>query len=274
MASRNLHKGPGEHALGFRGGLIEQHRSLRSLEFPASRWFEIAGLLVGFELLIAFGIGAITEMWRVFLEFWLQRVGINAPLIMEPTPLWFGLTAEIPSISLFAAAPSEGLWTVHLLLVVALSVGSFLISDRLMPIRFLMRFVALVHASSVAYFGLAPNLFIHDPATYLRDSFVAALALLTLVPPLLALTYYIFPFSSFRKIGLTLLTLGYLIIWSPTRLLVHAVCMQSLSAIMIPILYLVFGVFLDILVLMALYSWAMSWRRTSGNGESAIWRGK
>ncbi len=87
-----------------------------------------------------------------------------------------------------------------------------------------------------------------------------SLYFLFLSPWILGLTYYVFSFSVLRKAALTALVLAYFALAFPMQYLVHALLLQHLSLLAMPLLYLVCGVFLDVMMFVALYSWGMSWR--------------
>ena len=42
--------------------------------------------------------------------------------------------------------------------------------------------------------------------------------------------------------------------------ILHAYALHHLTLLFLPLLYLVFGTFLDVMMFIALYSWGMSWR--------------
>ena len=95
---------------------------------------------------------------------------------------------------------------------------------------------------------------------YLEVMLIAGFFLLPLVPVLLGFIYYIFDFSLSRRVGLTLIILVHLYILIPLQFMVHAYLMYHGSLLFMPLLFLVFGLPLDVLVFIAFYSWGMSLR--------------
>ena len=83
--------------------------------------------------------------------------------------------------------------------------------------------------------------------------------LIGLIPLILGFTYYLFDFSFFKKLTLTAMSMGYLIVFFPFQYMLHVFMLQR-SILFMPVLYFAFGPFLDVLVFVSLYSWGMSWK--------------
>jgi hypothetical protein len=86
--------------------------------------------------------------------------------------------------------------------------------------------------------------------------------LMLILPWVHALTYGIFAFSTSRKLALTAVTLVFVGIAGPFLLMVHVYLIATLSLLVLPPLYFVFGMPLLILACIALYGWAMSWQHS------------
>jgi predicted membrane protein len=108
------------------------------------------------------------------------------------------------------------------------------------------------------YFGLLPASFPYDFEAYTRDALISIIVFLFIIPWLLAFSYYIYEIPLAKKAVVTLLMLAYFCVFAPTQLLVHAICLHLFSALMLPLLYVVFGAILYVMLFIAFYSWAMS----------------
>jgi hypothetical protein len=64
-----------------------------------------------------------------------------------------------------------------------------------------------------------------------------------------------------QKLGLTFLAMTYLVIFVPLQYLVHAAMIHTGSLLFMPLLFFAFGIPPQILILIALYSWAMTWQQ-------------
>ena len=83
--------------------------------------------------------------------------------------------------------------------------------------------------------------------------------LIGLVPAVLGLTFYMFDFPAWKKLALTLLIMGHLVLFIPLQYLLHAWLLHC-SILFMPVLYFVCGPFLDVLIFVCFYSWGMSWQ--------------
>jgi len=80
----------------------------------------------------------------------------------------------------------------------------------------------------------------------------------TTVPLLFGLTYYIFDFGLLKKAFLTAITMTHLALFLPLQVLVQALFLQK-TVLFMPVLYIIFGMPVDILIIIAFYSWGMTW---------------
>ncbi len=78
------------------------------------------------------------------------------------------------------------------------------------------------------------------------------------MPLLLGFTYYIFDFGLLRKAVLTAMTMLHLAVFLPFQVLTQALVLQK-TVLFMPVLYIVFGMPLDVLLIIAFYSWGMTW---------------
>ncbi len=115
-----------------------------------------------------------------------------------------------------------------------------------------------MHASALFYFALWPAGFPHAPDAYMEALVNSGIGLVTVVPLLLAVTYYIFDFGLWKKALLTVLTMSYLVLFLPFQFVLQALVLQT-TLLFMPVLYIVFGMPVDVLLIIAFYSWGMTW---------------
>jgi hypothetical protein len=89
-----------------------------------------------------------------------------------------------------------------------------------------------------------------------------------LSPFLVAFTFHIFDFLLWQKFAMGALLLGHLAVLLPLQAAVHTWVIYRASLLAMPMMFLIFGVLLDVFVYVALYGWGMSWR--SGGVLDAI----
>ncbi|PUA18825.1 hypothetical protein [Glaciimonas sp. PCH181] len=244
--------------LGHRGDQIRMHRSLRVLEFPRSRWLQIVLLPLGLNVLTLLAVTRLARFWSIFLLFWFDRLDLPGQITHTGQFALLGQLVTVPAIHLAGAIPTTSGWLLHIALTLFVLALSFWLPISYMPLRYLLRVLVFVHSTALFYFGFSPASFPYDLETYSRDALVMMIVFLLIIPWLLAFSYYIYSFPVAKKIGFTLVMMLYFCVFAPTQLLVHAIFLYHFSALMLPLLYLVFGAFLNVMLFMAFYSWAMS----------------
>jgi hypothetical protein len=209
------------------------------------------------------------SVWLVFLPrvcgFWTRilALGIRVlPLRAELRLAQHHLTPlirfDIPYLRMEPVLPSAQAWWLTCAATLALFVLSFLLSGKLIPVMYLLRGVLLVPVTALAYFALLPARFPHTPDSYMEGMVTAGIALISTVPLLFGLTYYIFDFGLLKKAFLTAITMVHLALFLPLQVLLQALFLQK-TVLFMPVLYIIFGMPINILIIVAFYSWGMTW---------------
>jgi hypothetical protein len=123
---------------------------------------------------------------------------------------------------------------------------------------YLLRGILVVPGTALVYFALLPARFPHTPDSYMEGLVTAGIALISTVPLLFGLTYYIFDFGLLKKAFLTAITMTHLALFLPLQILLQALFLQK-TILFMPVLYIVFGMPVNILIIIAFYSWGMTW---------------
>ncbi|KAF7597854.1 MAG: hypothetical protein CGU28_16365 [Candidatus Dactylopiibacterium carminicum] len=127
------------------------------------------------------------------------------------------------------------------------------------PWRALLRALALLHAACLGISALMP-IFPYAVDDHTRALSALTLLMLTALPLVMAAMHYIIERSHERRLLATLMIAAWLVFSLPLKLLAHALLIQTLSPLIMPLLFIAGGPALDILVVTALYAWAVSWR--------------
>ena len=154
--------------------------------------------------------------------------------------------------------PSAQVWWLSCAVTSLIFVATFFISKRLIPVIYLMRAVLLVQVIALLYFALIPARFPHTPDSYLAGFVTSGIGLISLVPLIFGLTYYIFDFGLLRKALLTSTTMAHLALFLPFQCLLQALILQK-TVLFMPVLYIVFGMPVDVMLVIGFYSWGMTW---------------
>jgi hypothetical protein len=165
---------------------------------------------------------------------------------------------DIPYLRMEPVPPSAEVWWLTLAVTLALFAATFFLPSRLIPIIYLLRGIMLVPATALLFFALLPARFPHTPDSYMQGLVTAGIALVSIVPLLFGLTYYIFDFGLLKKAFLTAITMVHLALFLPLQVLLQALFLQK-TVLFMPLLYIIFGMPVNILIIIAFYSWGMTW---------------
>ncbi len=247
---------------GFRGGRIAPHRSMIGLE--VSRWLLIDLLVLPFMFALAVFVllDPLLEGWRWMLEF--MRAPLGLPGVVSTRVVELGpLSVAIPFYTAVANWPAARDLLSGWMLVAALAIPGALLRGRYIPLGYFMRALAVIQLTAQVWFSFAAPPFSYALSQYVAGLLVCGVVILLLAPILVAFTYFIFDFPLWQKLALATLLLVHLAVFLPLQAIVHAFVMYRGSLLAMPMLFLVFGVLLDVFVYVALYGWGMSWRSGS-----------
>jgi len=242
---------------GHRGGVIPMHRALAHFRLGPMNLVTTVSLFLFFSTIWLVLLPRVCRFWSRLLAWSLSWLPLHARLEMAQNQVRF-FRLQIPCLRIEPVLPDLLTWLMTCVLTILLFALTFFLARRLMPIVYLARAVLLVQASALLFFALWPLRFQHTPDSYLEGMIRAGIGLISVIPLLFALTYYIFDFGLWRKACLTALTMGHLALFLPFQILLHALVLQK-STLFMPLLYIVFGIPLDVMLIIAFYSWGMTW---------------
>ena len=230
------------------------HRSLLRTEWSA-------GILMGVVLMSTLPVAVLLmlhrpliEMWHELLMWWAERLALpltHSVVNGESTLLWLaGSThAQLPSPMIGAATA---------FLIVGAYVGTNALSDRQLPIKYIVRVLCFVQASALIFFLLVPSSFAHTLSGYLSATLDASFTLMLFMPVLLAFGWGVLRVPFYQKLLFPVLLVTYYVLMVPHKALLHLLVMQQFSVLFMPMLYIFFGAMLDLMIFVALYSWLAS----------------
>lgn len=243
---------------GYRGGVIPMHRALTHFRLGPMNLLAAISLFVFFSSVWLFFLDGLCRFWKQVLAAGIRLLPLQAELGLSPHRLTPLIRFEIPYLRMEPVQPSPQTWGVACAATLLLFAATFFLSKKWIPVVYLLRGVLLIQASALLYFALLPARFPHTPDSYLEGLITSATALISGVPLLFGLVYYIFDFGLLRKALLTSITMAYLALFLPFQILLQALVLQK-TVLFMPLLYIVFGMPLDILLIIAFYSWGMTW---------------
>lgn len=152
--------------------------------------------------------------------------------------------------------------------IVVLLVVSVLISKEKAPLIYFLRMIALLHGMSVLYHALPGRELPYTVGGYVTGLLAAGVTVIGLVPIVLAMTHWLFDFGLGRKLGLAVGVMAYLYVLIPFKYALHAIILHVGGMIYLPILFILFGLPIEVLVFIALFGWGMSWKGRGHQNDS------
>lgn len=241
------------------GSQIHVHRSLDTLGIRGAGLLTVFILPIAITAIYVIGYENLLSVWGSVLRFGLDRLGIAGAV--EPDSVTF-LWGSLPVLSVRAISwyPSAFLLWLTLGLVASVVAVTCYLPVWALPISYVVRAACLLQTIAIVFFFAWPESFPYGVQQHVRDCFALGVTIIGLVPWIHALTFYVFDFGILRKIGLTACTMVFLVCYLPLKILIHVYVLDRFSLLFMPLLFLVFGVAIDVFVLIALYAWGMSWR--------------
>jgi hypothetical protein len=243
---------------GHFGQIISPHRALLTL--PLRRRELFFSLLLALVVLAVYVllVDEVAAGWSVILRACLDWFGF------EKVPLgYFGFSVNgydiyTPFVGLAAGVPGAVQWNNAVIMIIVVLIVSLFLPDSFKPLAYLLRALALIHGIAVLYFSFWPEYFPYSLGGYHALMMMAGMAFIAVVPLVYGLTYFIFDVSLLNKITLTVGTMLYLFIIIPLQYFAHAYLIHTFSLLYMPVLFLMFGIMIDVFLLIAFYALAMS----------------
>ena len=235
------------------GRVIRRHRALHRLEFRRASALHPIILVVASYCALGVSANAITA-------FWLPHLQVPAALESQVRGLFGPFAYRLSFPNFGVSAPDFDTLRVSVAVCALIMLTAFLtMRGRMLPIGYLLWGACLVQFLSSALFYFAPAAFAYSLGSHVANGLEYALVLIFFVPLLLSFSYYVFEYSLLRKAFGTLLIIGGLVLVAPYQYLVHIMLLEAGTLLLLPILYVLFGLLFDIGVFIALYAWVMSW---------------
>lgn len=242
------------------------HRAIDHLDLPWQRLASGVLLALAFTVLLATLRPAVAALWTGEMAAWLHALDLPArlgpsvavPFDSDPSRM------PLPALELLLEAPSPAVAALHGALVLAVWALAGRLPDAAKPGAYVLRFAALLHGAAVLYFLLWPHGFPHSASNHVMGGLRQSWALMLAVPWLHLFTYHLFPFPTWQCVALTSLSLLFLTVLAPLQYASHLALLVLLGPIVMPLLFLLLGLVVPVLGLVALYGWAMSWTPPDG----------
>lgn len=242
---------------GWRGGIIAPHRAIARLRLGPRQITEGALIASGITAGWIFLLPVVGRFWAALFSFWGKQLNLAPEVTLVPQG-WGHVQFSLPCFGTPAGSAGGSVWWVTAAVTTLAFLATFRFGEGALPWNYLVRGFCLLQATALGYFAVASARFPHALPSYTVSMLVFSCNLIGLVPLLYAFTFYLLNFSLQQKIFLTLITMLHLVFFVPHQYLLHVYLLHG-SILFMPLLYFVFGPFLDILAFVGFYSWGMSW---------------
>lgn len=246
---------------GYGGAAIGMHRALHNWTFrPRS------ALLGGLITLVFMGLYVLAYPW--LLQFW-ERIldagvtWLHLGVKVRHWPVVWALGSELSVDRLVLAGPMPVAPMWSLVVQAVLAIVAWVLLKRLreawMPVAYALRLLLLLYLVSLGYFAWWADSFPYRLADHTRDIFAFNVAVQCLAPLVLGLTLFPLVSDHLHRVGACLVIQGYFALTLPFKMLAHTWLATHIGAVSLPLLYLAFGPVLDVLLMVALFSWVATW---------------
>lgn len=212
------------------------------------------------------------HLWQDLLDFWLQALGLPLQLGLQ-TDLPMNLPTDLQAGFLQGSARLVGLRPDDItpapsLLALGLTALATVLAwwlpsrwpDRLLPLRVLVRALALVQGAALLFLLLLPAQFPYTLTSHLSTLLNLGYGFLLAVPVLLALSWGLLPLPVWQRLAVPLAVVAYLALLMPHKALLQVWLLAHSSVLHMPVFYVALGPLLDLMVFVALYGWLLSLR--------------
>lgn len=247
-------------ALGLTTLSLARHRSVDRLTLSRTTLFGLLLVPVLFNAIEWQSQDRLSAIWTDILAFWLRGLKMDGMVGERLTTIgWVDVT--LPYLDLAVDGPDARTWWISLAISVVGCVCARYIRGSFLPLRYLLIFAICIEATALFFFAVSPQGFPYTVSGYVDNIIKTSVAFLLLLPWGHSLVYYIFDFPWASKLLLTVLSIAFVGVAVPLQVVMHVFVLSRCSLLMMPLLSFVFGPTMLVLGCIALYGWAMSWKR-------------
>ncbi|HEV2992591.1 MAG TPA: hypothetical protein VG759_29435 [Candidatus Angelobacter sp.] len=244
---------------GWRGGIITPHRAFARLRIGLKEIFVCACLVYALSFGWIKALPFVGNFWGRIFAYWAKALNLEGSLAVAPQHWGSSIHFSLPFVNMSAGPADAHTWWIAAVVTLLAFAASYFIPEEHTPWMYLLRFLVLIQGTALVYFVFAAARFPHDLPSYTISMLFFGAILTGMIPLILGFTYFLFDFSLFKKVMLSLISMGYLTVFLPFQYMLQIYILRK-SILYMPLLYFAFGPFLDVLIFVSLYSWGMSWK--------------
>jgi len=247
---------------GAQGGRIDPHRSIATMELGLVDVLIAIALAGAFVAVYVNSLRLVGEWWTRAFTWLAGPLGLHGAIGQRETML-----ASVPFFTAPVGPPGILGWSVGLLLTILAGLASIPMRGRWLPLGYALRFAVAIQATALLFFAAVPAHFPYGLAEYTGGMMAIGSTIIGLVPVLYGLTLYLMDIGWTRKALLTVLTMGHLLVLVPLQYALQAALIAHASLLVLPLCFIMFGMLPEVMVIVALFGWGMSWRPLRARGR-------
>jgi hypothetical protein len=202
----------------------------------------------------------VSVLWKQIISFWCEVLGMRYYVTIIHYHIGDLFSFSAPYLHVRSPAPDNVDLLIGAIITLVVFLATFFLPRRHVPLIYSLRVVVFFHICALLFFTFVPLAFPYGVSGYVHTLLIAGLVLISLIPILLAFTYFIFDFRFLKILTLTLLIMLYFVILIPMQFTAHAFILYHNSLLMMPLLFFVFGLPVDVMIFIAFFSWGASWK--------------
>ena len=214
--------------------------------------------------LIGMTIVPLSLLWvwqSELMVFWDGVIRIWAEWLDLSLSIGSNTTDTLPDLSRQndgSSAPSQATLSLTALAVLAIYLLSERMQDRYYPLATLLRGICVIQTTALVFFEVAPASFPYTISSHVQSQLEIGYLFMLAIPLMLAMGWGVMNVGRFRKLWVPFVFLAYFIVTIPHLGLLHALILDRLSLLFMPVLYFCFGLLLHLMVFIAFYSLLLS----------------
>ncbi|MEO7456439.1 MAG: hypothetical protein ABIY52_09270 [Gemmatimonadaceae bacterium] len=247
---------------GNHGTLIHPHRAIATVRVTALDILLAIVLTLGTTVAVGASFGRIGQLWTWMFTLLAEPLGFSGGVVSRTISDFPFTGVAVPAYAGMPASPAGMTWWVTLVVTIVVLAGSLLMRRGFLPLAYALRLCAFIQATALVFFHFAPARFPYTLQSYTSSMLMSGMAVMAAVPLTLGLTFYLMDVGIIRKIGVTVAMLVHLLVFIPLQYMVQSYVIAHGSLLLMPLLFMLFGLVPEVMILIALYGWGMSWRVT------------
>ena len=240
-----------------RHAAARQHRAISRITIEPALWLQAVLIVIICCCAILVAETRLMEFWRDCIVFLFRQMDI--PLMAQHHASTISaLRFEWSPDANQSYMPNFAMKLGSAVITFVIFASTTKMGGNKLPLQYLLRILCAVHTIALIFFWYVPSQFPYTIPDHIRDLVNMGYMLVLAIPVLLGIGYYLLHLKLVIKLFHTILILVYFILMIPVKIVLHTLILYHFSLLYMPLLYICFGAVFDVLIFIALYSWAIS----------------